>query len=254
MRTRLALACLLACALGGAAPSGALAFERIEGAFLAEYSATSYTIDQGEIVTFGNSDKFLSHGVQSDSGSLFTAPVIVPGQVRLVRGAPFLTTGTYPFHCPIHLGMTSELVVNASGSPLPADAVQPAATIGVKDASAVKIARKRKVRLVINPTEAADAVIKAGAGGELLGRVERTWLGPGPRALTISFSRSAAKALDAAAQEGRVPLRLKVTLSDVAGNAATVKRTRGLAGAPKKPKKGKGKQGESATSPARPAP
>ena len=112
----------LVAALMGAVTPSALALERIDATFLAEYSADSYTIDQGEIVTFGNRDKFLAHGVVSDTSGLFSAPVIGAGQARLLRGAPFLTAGSYPFHCPIHPGMTSALNVTAGGAPLPADA------------------------------------------------------------------------------------------------------------------------------------
>jgi hypothetical protein len=249
MKLRAAFACLLAAALGGAVPSSAFGIERIDAAFLAEYSSPSYTIDQGELVTFGNSDSFLAHGIASDTSGLFSAPVIGPGQVRLLRGAPFLTTGgPYPFHCPVHAGMTAELNVSASGAPLPPDATPPTATIKVKSASALKLAAKRKLRIVVNPSEAVDAVIKAGAGGALLGRIERTWVASGARALTIGVSREAAKAMRDDAAQGSVPLRVKITLSDVAGNSTTVKRSRALAGAPKRKAKAKGKRAGSATS------
>ena len=121
MRLRVTLACLFASALAGAGAAPAGAIERIDAAFLSEYSAEAYAIDQGEIVTFGNRDKFLSHGLVSDSGGLFGASVITWGQVRLLRGAPFLTTGSYSFHCPIHQGMTAVLNVTAAGAPKPMD-------------------------------------------------------------------------------------------------------------------------------------
>ena len=153
----------------------------MDATFLAEYSAESYTIDRGELVTFGNRDTFLAHGVVSDAGSLFSAPVISKGQVRLLRGAPFLTTGSYPFHCPIHPGMTSVLNVTAAGSPLPADAIAPSAQLKIKTASLGRLAGKRRLRVVVNPSEAVDAVVKASAEGVALARVERTYVSPGPR-------------------------------------------------------------------------
>ena len=234
------LTCLLAAVLTGAvAPAGALGFERIEAAFLSEYSATSYTIDQGEIVTFGNGDKFLRHGVLSDDGTSFSAPVIALGQVRLLRGAPFLTSAgsPYTFHCPLHPAMKSQLIVTSAGAPLPPDSAQPGAALKITTGSVGRVVKSHKVRVVVNPSEAVDAVIKVGAGGTQLGRAERTYLTPGRRAITLGFPRAAAKAVERAAAKGPVSLRLKVTLADVAGNVATVKRTRRLAGAPRKPKK-----------------
>ena len=217
----------------GAAAPGALALERMDATFLAEYSAESYAIDRGELVTFGNRDTFLAHGVVSDAGSLFSAPVISKGQVRLLRGAPFLTTGSYPFHCPIHPGMTSVLNVTAAGSPLPADAIAPSAQLKIKTASLGRLAGKRRLRVVVNPSEAVDAVVKASAEGVALARVERTYVSPGPRGISLKVTAAAARAAArAAAQAGAAArVRLRVTLSDVAGNARAVKASRRLVGA-----------------------
>ena len=223
----------------GAAAPGALALERMDATFLAEYSAESYTIDRGELVTFGNRDTFLAHGVVSDAGSLFSAPVISKGQVRLLRGAPFLTTGSYPFHCPIHPGMTSVLNVTAAGSPLPADAIAPSAQLKIKTASLGRLAGKRRLRVVVNPSEAVDAVVKASAEGVALARVERTYVSPGPRGISLKVTAAAARAAArAAAQAGAAArVRLRVTLSDVAGNARAVKASRRLVGAARTKKK-----------------
>ena len=243
MRLRVTLACLFASALAGAGAAPAGAIERVDAAFLSEYSAEAYAIDQGENVTFGNRDKFLSHGLVSDSGGLFGAPVITWGQVRLLRGAPFLTTGSYPFHCPIHPGMTAVLNVTAAGAPLPPDAIDPSAQLKIKTASLARLTRKGRLRVVVNPTEAVDAVIKASAEGIDLARVERTYVSPGRRAISLKVARSAAGAVAGAVGGGAVPrLRLRVTLSDAAGNARAVTASRKLlVPKPKKKKKGPGK-------------
>ncbi len=231
--------------MAGATAAPALALERVDATFLAEYSAESYTIDEGEIVTFGNQDKFLAHGVVSDTGGLFSAPVITRGQVRLLRGAPFLTsTGSpYTFHCPIHPGMTSALNVTSAGAPLPADATAPTALLKIKTASLARLAGKRKLRIVVSPSEAVDVVVKASAEGVELGRIERTYVTTGRRAISLNVERSAANAVARAAAKAREPrLRLRVTLSDVAGNARAVKASRKLqVPRPKKKKKAPGK-------------
>jgi hypothetical protein len=227
---RLALiACLSTVALlTGAAPAAAL--ERIEATFLAEYGAPSYEIDQGELVTFFNRDPFLSHGLVSDATQggerRFEAPVIAPKRRRLLRGAPFLTTGIYPFHCPVHPDMTSNLEVNSNGSPLPPDGTPPAAGLRLRTARLAPLVKRRVVRLSVNPSEATDVTLVVRAAGVPLRRIERTYLVPGPRALRLKIPRRAARALGRRVTElrrrgrKRIKLIARASLTDVAGNPA----------------------------------
>jgi plastocyanin len=222
-------ACLAAAMAATAAPAGAL--ERVEGTFFAEYGAGSYTVDQGEIVLFVNRDPFLTHGVTSDDASggdpLFEAPVIKKGGTRLLRGAPFLTTGSYEFHCPVHPEMASRLDVNASGAPLPPDGTAPSAGVKVKRISLAGLLRRRKLRVRANPAEVADANFKASAGGVPLAAARRTYLTVGPRTLVLKISRAAARSLKSRVAElrprGRRVLKLRVAASlvDLAGNGGT---------------------------------
>lgn len=231
MRLRIALACALpAAALLATAPP-ALGFERIEATFLAEYAAEQYAIDEGEIVTFANTDRFLPHGLVSDTGTgaLFSAPVIGDGRLRLLRGAPFLTAADSPygFHCPIHPGMKAVLNVNPEGTPLPTDLTPPASILKIKAGSAAKLARKRKLRVVLNPSEAVDAVITAGVKGTSLGSAERTYIEAGRRVVVVKLSRTAARAVSRL-RGAAAKVKVKVTLSDVAGTVAVIKAARRL--------------------------
>jgi hypothetical protein len=242
MRPRLAIACALALALCAAAPASVQAVERINATFLAEYGSEAYTIDQGEIVTFANHDKFLTHGIVSDAGagSLFGAPLIGRGQMRLLRGAPYLTAAgsPYAFHCPVHLGMTSVLNVTTAGSPLPPDRTRPGGRVKVKTASVRRLTRKHSLQVIVTPSEPVDAVITASAAGAVLGRVERTYVGVGRKAVALAVSDAAASAV--ARLGGTVTLRVKVTLSDLAGNSGRIKASRRLAGAAKPEQKKRG--------------
>jgi hypothetical protein len=229
-RTPLCLALAVAAVLGPATPASAV--ERIEGTFLSEYTSNNYVIDQGELVVFGNRDRFLSHGLASDSVGLFSAPVIERGQTRLVRGAPYLTTGTYNFHCPIHPPMVSMLTVASSGSPLPADAVRPGATVKIKTGALGKLVGKKKLRLAVSASEAADVSIAAAAGGVTIGRAERTYLAAARRTFTLRLTGAAARSIAARARTGQITIKVKVTVTDAAGNAAVVKQARAL-GAPR---------------------
>lgn len=234
IKTRLALACVPLALL--AAPAPALAVERISGSFLAEYSAKSYVIDQGEIVTFANSDRFLAHGLASDQAGLFDAPVIRQGQTRLVRGAPYLTAGgPYAFHCPIHPGMTAAISVSSAGAPLPPDGTPPTAAIKLKAPSARKLLKRRRLQVTVTPSEPVDVAIAAGVAGASLGRLERTYAAAGSRSFAFRVSAGAARRIAGVlARGGRVRARVKLSLSDAAGNAAAAKRAVQLAG-PRRP-------------------
>ena len=181
---------------------------RISSPFLLEYSAQSYTIAQGELVTFTNRDPGLDHGLVSDSTAggrpLFEAPVLARGQTRLVRGVPFLghAGSPYSFRDPAHPTMTATLVVSASGSPLPPDPSPPTA--------AVKAKRPNKgrgpLRLRLTVSEPVDAVIKVRARSSLLARLARTYVIAGRKSVSVPLAARAR------------PTKVVVELTDVAGN------------------------------------
>ena len=229
-----ALGLCLATAAAISAPAFAGA-EEVDAVFFSEFSASSYTIDQGEIVTFANRDPYAAHGVNSDDeagGSpLFSAPVLAPKHVSLLRGAPFLTTGTYNFHCPVHPEMTSTLEVTASGTPLPPDSTPPTAVLKVRTGRIAGLLKKRRLRFSVNPAEIADLSIVARAGGVLVGELERTYLSLGRRGIVVKVPRQTVAAIRERIAELKAKHRrfLKVvvsaSLTDVAGNAAV---SRGL--------------------------
>jgi hypothetical protein len=230
MRTRLLIACTAAACLLAATPSSALALERVEAVFAAEFSVPEYTIDEGEIVLFGNRDPFFEHGVASDArnGSLFRAGVVPKGGQRLLIGAPYLTSagGPYGFHCPIHPGMRAVLNVSSNGTPLPPDGSAPTAALKLKAKARAKLAGKRRLKLTVNPAEPVDVVATAGVKGSGLGRAERTYLTTGPKTITLKFSKAAGRAVRGLRRGGQ--LKVKVTLTDLAGNVSVLKASKSL--------------------------
>jgi hypothetical protein len=231
MKRPLALGLVLAALFCAPPPSGAAAQESIDAVFLAEYSAPSYSMDQGEILVFRNRDPFLEHGVVSDHTSggepLFEAPVAPPRRTRLVRNAPFLTDGSYPFHCPVHPEMTATLVVTANGEPLPPDSIAPTAVVKVQTKRLGALLNRRRLRLAVNPSEAEDVALSVRAGGIALASPQRTYVVPGPRTLEVRIRRRAVTRLRSRVarlqRRGRRSLRLvaAANLVDVAGNAGS---------------------------------
>ncbi len=82
------------------------------------FSADDYSIDQGDSVTFSNTDD-RPHNVMSfslfDGGFLFKSETVRPGASGPVDGVEYLTSGTYAFFCSLHPGMEADLIVDSGG-------------------------------------------------------------------------------------------------------------------------------------------
>lgn len=241
----LAAACLLLLA----APAGASAGTQIKAVFLQEYALPTYTIDQGALVTFANRDPFLEHAVASDDldlddAPLFSAPAIAAGGERLVRGAPFLSEGTYLFHDPGYPEMTATLEVTAEGEPLPPDVIPPTGAVSLRSTTTKAVLGKRRLQLVVNPSEAADIALSAVSAGVEVGTAERTYLSAGKRFVTLPLTKRGARALASKAtalqkhRGHRLKLKLGMAISDLAGNRAEVA-VSGALKLPRPPKKHK---------------
>jgi plastocyanin len=70
------------------------------------FNPSTLTVSKNATVTWTNKDN-MSHNVTSDAG-LFASSTLTPGQTYSYQ---FTATGTYPYHCTIHVGMTGTIVV-----------------------------------------------------------------------------------------------------------------------------------------------
>src|SRR5829696_5302604 len=105
MRFRGKVATTTAAAMLLAAPA-AIADEEIVGSTPNRYSNPQVTIDQGERLTFRNTD-IANHDITSEqtgdvNGRLFATPLVGRGESSFVEGSQYLTTGSYNFFCSIH--------------------------------------------------------------------------------------------------------------------------------------------------------
>jgi plastocyanin len=121
MRLRGKVAAITAAAMLLTAPA-AIADEEIVGATPNRYQNADVTIDQGEKLTFRNTD-FVMHDVVSDAKGdvkdhLFASDTISGGSTSFVGGSQYLTTGTYTFYCSVHPSqMKGTLTVTSAGTP-----------------------------------------------------------------------------------------------------------------------------------------
>src|SRR6266550_5127651 len=101
---------------------GALADKQVQ-AQPTDRFAGDVTMDQGENLTFLNSDVTTHNVTATDIGPdgkpLFASPDTSAGQTTKVDGAQYLTSGSYKFQCTIHPFMTGTLTVTSNGTPQP---------------------------------------------------------------------------------------------------------------------------------------
>jgi plastocyanin len=201
------------------------------------YGTTDVTIDQGQAVTFQNSDQSAIHDVTSDAiGSggkaVFESDTAEPGTTAPVRGVEFLTTGDYAFHCSVHPFMKGTLHVTANGTPKPrtpdnpgpnpADKVPPDATVSVLDSRISGVLFHRGVLVRLKTNEPARFKLTATSG--------RTRIALGT--IVVKGKKRDAK-LDLTKKGKRllfradsVKLRLTAKVNDAADNRASASATR----------------------------
>ena len=195
------------------------------------YATTDATIDQGQMVTFNNSDRTALHDVTADrSGSdgkaLFASATIEGGKTAPVEGVEFLTTGDYAFHCSVHSFMTGTLHVTGNGTPKPrtpdnpapnpADTTPPDATVTILDSriSGVLEHRGLRVRLKTDETARFNMTATSGKTKVALG----TFTSKGGRTVKLSLTKSGKKLLFKAS---KVKLKLTAKVNDAADNRST---------------------------------
>src|SRR2546430_12167650 len=137
MGRRLGLAACVAALVGAVAPAAARSDKVITAETMWRFDAMEYTIDQGEPLTFKNTDATSPgpHNVTAadngdDGQPLFRSETIKgDGSQVPVTGAQQLETGDYQFSCTVHQFMTATLHVTDKGTPLPAPGSEQAQSV-----------------------------------------------------------------------------------------------------------------------------
>jgi plastocyanin len=201
------------------------------------YATTDITIDQGQTVTFNNSDRTALHDVTadkngSDGKALFDSETIEGGKTAPVKGVEFLTTGDYGYHCSVHPFMEGTLHVTANGTPKPrtpdnpapnpADTAPPHGAVSILDSRISGVLQHRGVRVRLRTNEPARFKLTASSGRTrvALGTVTTK----DKRTVKLDLTRSGKKLLFNAST---VKLKLTAKVNDAADNrsSASAKRT-----------------------------
>ena len=202
------------------------------------YAAKDATIDQGQSVTFQNSDQTAFHDVTSDQNgsdgkALFSSETIEGGKTSPVVGVEFLTTGDYAFHCSVHTFMTGTLHVTANGTPRPrtpenpapnpADTEPPDASVTILDSRISGVLEHRGLRIRVKAGEPArfKLLAKSGKTKVALGTITSK----GTRTAKLDLTKSGKKLLFHAST---VKLKLTAAVNDAADNKSTASATKTL--------------------------
>jgi plastocyanin len=202
------------------------------------YATTDATIDQGQNVTFQNSDRTALHDVTadqdgSDGKALFASETIEGGKSAPVKGVEFLTTGDYAFHCSVHPFMTGTLHVTANGTPKPrtpdnpapnpADTEPPDATVRILDTRISGVLEHRGLRIRVKTSEPARFKLTATSGKTRVAL--GTITSKGARTAKLDLTKSGKKLLFRAST---VKVKLTAKVNDAADNRSTASSTRTL--------------------------
>lgn len=241
---------LVAVLLAAALPASARADKVIEAQVVWKFDAPEYTIDQGEKVTFKNSDTVSpgNHDVTADAAGpdgktpIFRSATIDDGQEAPVEGVQQLKPGTYSFHCSVHTFMQAKLTVNpAKGAPpstepappqsaQPADTEKPKVSAKLRATTLRAVAQRRRMVATITANELVNLhlVLTARVRGRTVTLGQLTTTDGAPRRkvdFTVRLTAAGRRALRGAR---RLPVALAVHATDQAGNVTTTRTTRRL--------------------------
>jgi plastocyanin len=214
-----------------AAPA-ASADEQISARPTNTYVNPNVTIDQGERLTFSNTDVD-EHSVTARqegtvNGSLFDTGLIGTNEEKFVEGSQYLTTGAYEYFCSIHANMTGTLNVTAAGTPVPrpgsaGDKTPADVTVSIYKRTLDRIVKTKRLPVKVTLNEAADVKLVAKLGRRTIAKGEDE-LEQGTDKVNLRLTRSGKRRL-----RNRDRARIKVTVdaTDKAGNESSddVKRT-----------------------------
>ena len=163
-------ALLGALALGAPVAS---AQEQITASAPNQYVTTDVTIDQGERVTFTNTDVAEHDVVARDRGAddkpLFRSELTSLGGSVPVEGTEYLSTGNYRFFCSLHPQMEGLLRVSSAGKPLTRPTPGgggPSLRLEVLDRRLADVRRRGALRVRLRAGAAAAVGMRARANGK----------------------------------------------------------------------------------------
>ena len=208
-------------ALFGAAGAGGAAENITADPACCQFSKAEFHSNEGERPTYVGSGldfhNVTAKGRGPDGSRLFRTRDIRSGTTP-VEGAQYLSAGSYPFECTLHLGMEATLVVGPGGTPAARPRV--AAAVLRQTVERVRQSGRLKIRLR-SATGARDVTVIARGAGVTLARQSGIAVAKGTaRIVRLQLTRRGKNAL-----KGRRSVRISLRAKVPFGSPATASRT-----------------------------
>jgi plastocyanin len=167
----------------------ALASAPIVGTGTDTFTASTYTIDQGEVgqlqVT-GSSHNVTAHQNGPDGKTLFRTPTISGGTTG-VQGTQYLSAGSYTFFCSVHpTTMQATLVVSSNGTPQ----ARPSAQVSVRSKKLAKVSKKGVLVAITSSAKVDGASLVAKLGNATIGKLDGVSLSAGQQFATVKLTKA----------------------------------------------------------------
>jgi plastocyanin len=217
-------------AIVGLAVTGAAAFGAAHALGVSEtitsspacctFAKPTFTLDPGQVAAYQNpggaSHNVTASGNGPDGEVLFRSDTIASGQTP-VNGTQYLGTGSYPFVCTIHPGMSADLVVTGNGSPV----ARPGVDLTVASKKLHRVLGSGKLKVKVSASGASsDVELTARKGARKLGSKANIDLAAGAsRTVKLPLTQSAKNAL-----KDLESAKVKVSAAVPFGSPATAKR------------------------------
>ncbi len=181
------------------------------------FSASTYTIDQGEVAqlqVLGSSHNATAHQSGPDAKALFRSSTISGGMTP-VDGTQYLSAGDYTFFCSVHPStMQATLHVTGAGAPQ----ARPSATLSLRTKTISK-ATKKGLLVAVNATAKDDGVtLTAKLGKATIGRASGISLAAGQQVEVLKLTKAGKSKLS-----GKDKATITVTADIPFGSPATAK-------------------------------
>ena len=159
------------------------------GPFTQAQGETSSLDNQGDATAFHN---VTSTGFGPDREPLFVSETI-PGPGRTtIPGTQYLATGSYPFVCTLHPGMSGDLEVSAEGTPV----ARPGVKLTVPAQKLKQVRRSGKLKVKVTPVAPSTGVsVEVRKGAKLIGVIPSLNLTTAAKTVPVKLTKAGRKSI-----------------------------------------------------------
>ena len=187
------------------------------------YLTSEVTIDQGERVTFTNTDvaehDVLARDAGPDGKPLFRSELVGAGNTVPVEGVEYLTTGNYAFFCSLHPQMEGTITVTAAGTPVPRPSgpgpgTGPSLALRVLDKRVGAVKRRGALRVRVTTGGPATVRMTARAKGSAFAKGTTKFTSAKTSTVRLKLSRAGRRLVR---RGGRIAVKVNGTATDGQG-------------------------------------